>query len=101
MRMVMTGVRGTRAVRLVSTRGQQSQVLMEIHRAAQPLMVVLSSRSILHLLLRCHLLILFLQRYLRLLPPMKMGELVLDLMKLLENLVQMELQIHPLAEVVT
>ncbi|KAM3256268.1 hypothetical protein ACQJBY_049014 [Aegilops geniculata] len=34
---------------------------MEIHRAAQPLMVVLSSRSILHLLLRCHLLILFLQ----------------------------------------
>ncbi|KAF7064995.1 hypothetical protein CFC21_071188 [Triticum aestivum] len=34
---------------------------MEIHRAAQPLMVALSSRSILHLLLRCHLLILFLQ----------------------------------------
>jgi hypothetical protein len=62
---------------------------------------VLSSRLILHLLLRCHLLILLLQRYPRLLPPMKMGELVLDLIKLLENLVQMELQIQPLAEVVT
>jgi len=64
-------------------------------------MLVLIRRLTLHLLLRCHLLILLLQRYLRLLPPMKMGELVLDLMKLLENLVQMELQIQPLAEVVT
>ncbi|KAM0842956.1 hypothetical protein ACQ4PT_058016 [Festuca glaucescens] len=42
-------------------RRRQSQVLMEIHTAAPRLMLVLSSRLMLHLLLRCHLLILLLQ----------------------------------------
>jgi hypothetical protein len=61
---------------------------------------VISNRSMTHLLMWCSLLFLFLQRYPRLLPTMKMKELVLDLMRLLENLVQMEMQSQLLAKVV-
>ncbi|PNT65801.1 hypothetical protein BRADI_3g02870v3 [Brachypodium distachyon] len=60
LRTVMRrGVMGIiRLLHLMTTRRRQNQLLMEVHRAAPRLILVLSSRSI---LVRCHLLILWLQ----------------------------------------